>query len=93
MNGTQVVGKVLLTNTILKKLELSGSANRLNTRKFIHKIQFILMGTDIKFGDIGAVTLSEALRTNTTLTELTITCKKKQKENNHFLSINIIQNI
>ena len=46
-------------------------------------LSFLLSSTDNKIGDTGATSLSESLKSNTTLTELNLGCEDKRRHKRH----------
>ena len=73
----------LKTNTTLTKLDLKSEGKRNNTQiAFINQntLSILIKSTDNKIGDTEATSLSDALKTNTTLTKLDL--KSEGKRNN-----------
>ena len=71
-SGATSLSEVLKSNTTLTKLNLSCEDKRRHT-KGIHQqftLSFLFISTDNSIGDTGASSLSEALKSNTTLTKL-----------------------
>ena len=66
----------LKSNTTLTKLNLESESKRKNAHKrhpsANHSFSILFTPTDNKIGDTGATSLSEALKSNTTLTELSL---------------------
>ena len=80
----------LKSNTTLTQLSLSCSHKRNNTRMAsINNPLFsiFIKSTDNYIGDTGATSLSDALKSNTTLTELDLHCEYK-RNNTQMASIN-----
>ena len=72
----------LKSNTTLTKLNLGGEQKRNNTQmtSINNPLFFILIkSTDNQIGDMGATSLSDALQSNTTLTQLNLDGKRKKK--------------
>ena len=72
----------LKTNTTLTELYLSGDDKRRHT-KDIHQqplFSFLITSTGINIGDTGATSLSEVLKSNTTLTKLNFGGEDKRKK-------------
>ena len=90
------MSEALKSNTTLIKLNLESEDKRKKTHKrhpsIILIFFFLGISTDNEIGERGATSLSEALKSNKTLTELELRCKDKKKErhkkeirqNNHF---------
>ena len=76
------MSEALKSNTTLTELNLNGEDKRKKTHKkhppTIHSF-FLFISTDNEIGDTGAASLSEALKSNTTLTELDLRCEDKRK--------------
>ena len=81
----------LKSNTTLTELNLSGEHKRKKTHKrhpsTIHS-SFFISSTGNKVGDTGAKSLSDALKSNTTLTELDLNSGYNGKEDTQKPSIN-----
>ena len=70
----------LKSNTALSGLDIGGEDKRNNTQiAFINKSLFSILNksTGNWIGDTGATSLSDALKSNTTLTKLDLECKNK----------------
>ena len=82
--GATSLSEALKSNTTLTKLNLCRDNKRKKTHKrhpsTIHSFPFIFTPTDNNVGDTGAASLSESLKSNTTLTELDLYCKGKRKK-------------
>ena len=74
----------LKSNTTLVVLDLNREDNRKNTHKrrpsTIHFFLFLFSSTDNKIGETGATSLSESLKSNTTLIELYLLSEEKRKK-------------
>ena len=94
--------EALKSNTTLTELHLSGENKRKKDtpKTFINKslVPFLFTSTDHEIGDTGATSLSEALKSNTTLTELNLggECKRKKTPktsiNNSLFSFSLLIN-
>ena len=82
--GATSLSKALKSNTTLTALNLSSKHKRKKTHKrhpsSNHSFLFLILSTDNKVGDRGATSLSEALKSNTTLTDLNLESKDKRKK-------------
>ena len=74
----------LKSNTTLTKLDLRGEDKRKKTHKrhpsTIHSLSFLFIAIENNIGETGAASLSEALKSNTTLTALDLEGKDKRKK-------------
>ena len=74
----------LKSNTTLIKLNLSCEDKRKKTHKShpstIHSFSFLFTSTGNNIGDTGTTSLSESLKSNTTLTELNLYGQRQKKE-------------
>ena len=81
--GITSLNESLKSNTTLTELNLSGEGKRKKTRKrhpkTIHSA-FLFASTGNEIGDTGAASLSEALKSNTTLTKLDLSGEDKRKK-------------
>ena len=80
--GVILLSEALKSNTTLIELNLGREDKRKKTHKDIHQqiaLIFLLISTDTKIGDTGATSLSEALKSNTTLTKLNLRGEDKRK--------------
>ena len=79
--GATPLSEALKSNTTLTQLNLSGEDKRRHTKdihqQFTFSFHFTKTGNEI--GDVGATSLSEALKSNTTLTELDLSCEDKRR--------------
>ena len=82
--GATSLSESLKVNTTLVEIDLSGKKQRKKTHKrhpsTIHSFPFIITSTGNKVGDTGVASLSEALKSNTTLTELNLSGQDKRKQ-------------
>ena len=82
--GITSLSEALKSNTTLIKLYLGGENKRRHQRhtSTIHFFPFLLISTDNWSGETGVTSLSEALKSNTTLTKLDLSGedKKHQKD-------------
>ena len=82
--GVTSLSESLKSNTTLTKLYLRVEDKRKKTHKCnpstIHSFPFSSHQTDSNIGERGATSLSEALKSNTTLTEVNLSCKDKRKK-------------
>ena len=82
--GATSLSDSLKTNTTLTELNLSCKDKRKKTHKrhpsTMNSFHFLFISTDNGIGDTGATSLSESLKTNTTLTELNLSCEDKRKK-------------
>ena len=73
----------LKSNTTLTKLNLSSEDKRKKTHKrhpsTVHS-SILIISTGNKIGETGAASLSESLKSNTTLTKLNLSCEDKRKK-------------
>ena len=70
-----LLSDALKSNTTLTQLNLSGEHKRNNTQMTsptIHSFFILIESTGNMIGDTGATSLSDALKSNTTLTELNL---------------------
>ena len=89
--GTTSLGESLKSNTTLTELNLGCENKRKKTQKTsINNSLFVIHTTSTgnKTGETGAISLSEALKSNTTLTKLNLGCEDKKKEDTQKTSIN-----
>ena len=79
--GTIFLSESLKSNTTLTFLVLNGEEKERKYTKDIHQqiTHLIVATTDSKIKDIGATSLSESLKSNTTLTQLNLECEYKRK--------------
>ena len=74
----------LKSNTTLTKLNLRSEDKRKKTHKrhpsTNHSFLFLITSTDNDIGERGATSLSESLKSNTTLTELNLWSEDKRKK-------------
>ena len=78
--GTTSLSDALKSNTTLIELNLSGENKRNNTQMISTNNPFffiIIISTDNAIGERGATSLSDALKSNTTLTKLDLSCEQK----------------
>ena len=76
------MSEALKSNTTLIELCLNGENKRTNTQKTSISnslFSILITSTDNKIRDKGAKSLSKALKSNTTLTELGLCCEKQKK--------------
>ena len=82
--GATSLSESLKSNTTLTQLNLSGKDQRKNTHKDIRQqitlFPFLFTSTDNDIGERGATSLSESLKSNTTLTELNLWSEDKRKK-------------
>jgi hypothetical protein len=80
--GSTSLSESLKSNTTLTKLNLSSEDKRRQKRypSTTHSFSFLLISTDNRIGETGATTLSESLKSNTTLTKLNLSCEDKRKK-------------
>ena len=82
--GATTLSESLKSNTTLTKLYLSGEDKRKKTRErhpsTIHFFSFLFTTTGNEIGDTGAISLCEALKSNTTLTQLDLWSEDKRKK-------------
>ena len=78
------MSEALKSNTTLTILNLGCDDKRKKTNKWhpstIHSFSFLFTPTGNNIRETGATSLSEALKTNTTLTELDMDCENKRKK-------------
>ena len=80
--GATSLSESLKSNTTLAKLNLCGGYKRRHTNG-IHQqltLSFLFTSTDNKIGDMGAKSLSESLKSNTSLTKLNLESEDKRKK-------------
>ena len=83
--GATSLSEALKSNTTITELDLSGECKREKIqRTSISKslFSFLFTSTDNKIGERGAKSLSEALKSNTTLTELDLWGEDKRRHTN-----------
>ena len=77
------MSEALKSNTTLTALNNGGEDKRKKTHKrhpsTIHYFSFLFSSTGNKIGDTGATSLSEALKSNTTLTTLNLWSETKER--------------
>ena len=82
--GAASLSESLKSNTTLTALNISGEDKRQKTLKrlpsTIHFFLFLFTSTGNTIGNTGATTLSEALKSNTTLTKLSLGSEDKRKK-------------
>ena len=81
-SGATSLSESLKSNTTLTELHLRGEDKRRHT-KDIHQqftLSFLFSSTDNNIGDTGAASLSETLRSNTTLNTLDMWSEDKRKK-------------
>ena len=80
--GAILLSQSLKSNTTLIKLYLGCEDKRISTKTSINEsfFSFPFTSTDSNIGDTGTTSLSEVLKSNTTLTELYIRSKNKRKK-------------
>ena len=80
--GATSLSEALKTNATLTELNLNGEDKRKKTLKrypsTIHSFSFLFTSTGNTIGDTGAASLSEALKSNTTLIKLDLSGKDKK---------------
>ena len=80
--GALLLSDALKSNTTLTKLNLTGENKRNNTHKLhpstIHSFSILIKSTGNVIGAPGATSLSDALKVNTTLTQLDLGCEDKR---------------
>ena len=87
--GATSLSESLKSNTTLTRFNLSCEDIRKKTQKDIHKqFTLVLLTTDNKIGERGATSLSESLKSNTTLTELDLNGEDKRKKDTQKTFIN-----
>ena len=81
--GATSLSEALKSNTTLTELDLNCEYRRKKTNKrhssTIHSFLFSTQTGNL-IGDIGMTSLSEALKSNTALTELSLCCEDKRKK-------------
>ena len=86
--GATSLSESLKTNTTLTKLNLGGEEKKKTHKRHsstIHSFPFLFTSTENKIGDTGATSLSESLKSNTTLTELDLTGEDKRKRHTKYI--------
>ena len=82
--GATSLSESLKSNTTLTALHLYSEDKRKKTHKrhpfTNHSFPFLITSTVNKIGDTGATSLSESLKSNTTLTVLYLSCEDKSKK-------------
>ena len=82
--GVKSLSESLKSNTTLTQLNLSGEDKRKKAHKrhpsTIHSFPFHITSTGSIIGERGAASLSESLKSNTTLTELNLSGQDKRKK-------------
>ena len=82
--GATSLSESVKLNTALTELRLSCENKRKTTYKWhplaIHSFPFLFTPTDNIIGDTGVTSLSDSLKSNTTLTELNLGCEDKRKD-------------
>ena len=82
--GATSLSEALKSNTTLTWLDLCCEDKRKKTHKrhpsTIHSFSFHFTSTDNNIGETGVTSLSESLKSNTTLTQLNLGCKDKRKK-------------
>ena len=80
--GTTSLSESLKSNTKLKKLNLSSEDKKDIQKTSINNslFPFLYSSTGNKIGDAGATSLSESLKSNTTLTQLNLSCEDKRRD-------------
>ena len=88
--GTASLSELLESNTTLKKLDLCSEYRRKTHKRHpsTHHSVFLFSSTDNEIGERGATSLSESLKSNTTLTELILGSEDKRKKTHKKTSIN-----
>ena len=89
-SGATSLSDALKSNTTLMKLNLWGNYKRNNTQMAsINNPLFsiLIKSTANNIGYIGATSLSDALKSNTTLTQLNLWCKHKKRNSTQIASI------
>ena len=100
--GATSLSGSLKSNTTLTELDLGREDKRKKTHKrhpsAIHSFSFFFSSTVNRIGDTGATSLSESLKSNTTLTKLDLSCEDKRKKThtrhpstNHFFRFASLQ--
>ena len=82
--GATSLCKALESNTTLNTLKMISEDKRMHTKTSINKslFSFLFASTVNKIGDTGAISLSESLKSNSTLSELNLSCDDK-RHNRH----------
>ena len=82
--GAKALSEALKSNTTLTELNLGGGDKRKKTHKrrpsTIHSFPFLFTSTDNNIGETETTSLSESLKSNTTLTELYLWGDDKRKK-------------
>jgi hypothetical protein len=88
--GVTSLSEALRSNTTLTELDLDGEDDRKKTRNrhplTIHSF-FLLIQTGNYIEDTGATSLSDALKSNTTLTKVNLKCEYKRRHKRHSSTI------
>ena len=81
-SGTASLSESLKSNTTITKLNLWGQCKRRHKKTSINNslFSFLFTTTGNEIGDTGATSLSKALKSNTTLTELSLGSEDKRKK-------------
>ena len=77
------MSEALKSNTTLTELYLNGEDKRKAHKRqtsTMNSFSFIITSTGNKIGDRGATSLSESLKSNTTLTALNLSCEDKRQK-------------
>ena len=81
--GVTSLSESLKSNTTLTELDLSCTYKKRHTQMasiYNPLFSFLITSTDNKIGNTGATSLSEALKSNTTITELYLSGEYKRKK-------------
>ena len=82
--GVKSLSESLKSNTTLTELNLSSEDKRKKTHKrhpsTIHSFSFLILSTGNNIGDTGVSSLSESLKSNTTLNTLNLGSEDKRKK-------------
>ena len=79
--GASALGNALKKNRTLMILDLRGEDKKETTQMaFTNNLPSLLILSGNKIGERGATSMSDALKTNTTLTELVLCCEDKRKQ-------------
>ena len=80
--GATSLSEALKSNTTLKRLNLGSEDKRKRTHKKIIHLQFTLpfSSTANEIGNTGAISLSETLKSNTTLTKLKLESENQRQK-------------
>ena len=81
--GATSLSEALKSNTTLTQLNLGGEDKRRKTQKTLidnSLFSILITSTGNNIGDTGAASLSESLKSNTTLTELNLDGEDKRKK-------------